>query len=361
MGKIGRCPRCDTRIRVPTPQIPDSEPPAAPSSAYTQIQIEATQEVPTEFPSLNRPTSKPGELPQIPISDDPVTAKYLKRSRRKRSFNVTSWIAPLLCGGLLIMIGLIYYLSTLPSYITQATAQRMDPHRSIHVTISPNDYRLDEETFSKIVEEFRERPGIVRSNLVNLTFQADAGGLGVSLSPGPDADLVQVLTLENPDIKEYYINHADELDEARLAEIKRGLISLCNDWANAPEDRKNETLPEYRSTVVYNAFVKGLGRLCHAVVDGNAYPCVHENSKGEFYFLVPTGCESFTIRERGELPEAPFFPSEFKILVSIPTQTAEAVIIEEDPNSESPETQNELSPGDSMNDSELPGEPQTSQ
>lgn len=239
-------------------------------------------------------------------------------------------IAPVLFGGLLVLIGLIYYLNTLPSYIAEAVAERTDPNRSIRVTIEADDYGIPKEKLAAIVDEFRDRPADIRSNLVNLTFQADANGLGVSLSPGVDADLVKVNFLENEAIKDYYLNRSDELDRARLNEITHGLASLCDDWAAAPEGRKNDTLPEYRYSVVYNVFVKGLGRLCQAVVDGSAYPCVHENSNGEFYFLVPAGSQNFTIQERARLPESPFFPSEFRVDVKIPVKSAESTFIEQD-------------------------------
>ena len=50
----------------------------------------------------------------------------------------------------------------------------------------------------------------------------------------------------------YYNDHFSKLDADRIAEMRRGLISLCEEWSQAAEEEKNATLPNYRNSVVYN-------------------------------------------------------------------------------------------------------------
>lgn len=326
-GKIGRCPKCDTRIRIP--QIPgrvDPAPPPAPISESISLEplappAVAPTPVPPEtttFPDLTAPppAKNPGELPIVPVTEDPVTSKYLKR-RKKKSWNLGGLIPPLLFGGLFVAIGLTYYYWTRPSYLGTLEGERQNPNQSIQIELDGSAFNIDNKIFSQIVEELRRSPSAVRSNLVNLRFRAGAEGIEVALRPGSAAELIKVPVGDLKPVAEYYRDHFDELDDARINELQAALIELCTEWASAPEEEKNETLPEYRNSVFYNAFVKGLGRVCYALVDNAIYPCIHEDAQGALYFLVPMGTKSFVIKEREELEVTPVFPSEFEIQVTV--------------------------------------------
>ncbi len=358
-GKIGRCPKCETRLRVPTipgatpaPQTETSanptlspESPSSQPSLPTEVSGEsaaAPSEESVAFPDLNAPKDPQtlGQLPVVPVTDDPVTSKYIKRRKKKR-MNLSGMIPPLLFGGIFVAIGIWYFISTKPSYEGELTGERLNPNQTIQIEIKSSDFQIDQKIFSQIVDEVRERPSAVRSNLVNLRFSAGAKGLGISLRPGSEADLVKVPVSQLGPVELYYQEQMSELEDARFDELQQGLLSLSKDWVNAPEDEKNSTLPNYRKEVVYNSFVKGLGRICYANVDGLEYPCVHENSDGDLYFLVPIGTKEFWIQEREKIKGTPFFPSLFQVHVKVAHSKLDSAV---------------LVPVDSENDGENDGE-----
>lgn len=382
-GKIGRCPKCDTRVRIPAlptltqgdpaTEIPAVSPPPVESRRTEDLpdpntvpaQSDASEpstEASPSFPdfSASPAPQNPGQLPVVPVTDDPVTSKYMKR-RKKKKTNYASWIAPFAFGGIIVLIVFSYYNSTKPSYLGELTAEKLNPNQSIQIELEGESFNIDQKIFSQIVDELRKSPSAVHSNLVHLKFAAGANGMEMALRPGVQADLVKVPVTDIATIAKFYKEEFDTLDDARLAEIQEGLLSLAEEWVLASEGSKNETLPNYRNSVAYNAFVKGLGRIVYARVGNAIYPCVHEDGTGSLYFLVPTGTEEFTIRERNELDETPVFPSELSIQVTIERPklaTPELIPVEpdaesmpiDDPDSESKmemedkETEEEMSP-----------------
>lgn len=382
-GKIGRCPKCDTRVRIPslptlnqgdsktdlpaTPATQESSPTeGTPDSQPAPFPID-TQETSTEatsaFPdfSTSPAPQNPGQLPVVPVGDDPVTSKYLKR-RKKKKTNYASWIAPLVFGGIFVAIAFIYYNRTKPSYVGELTAEKLNPNQSIQIELEGEAFNIDQKVFSQIVDELRKSPSAVHSNLVYLKFAAGANGMEMSLRPGVQADLVKVPVTNIDTIAKFYKEEFDTLDDARLAEIQAGLLSLAEEWVRASEGSKNETLPNYRNSVAYNAFVKGLGRIVYAQVDNAIYPCVHEDGTGSLYFLVPIGTEEFTIRERSELDETPVFPSELSIQVTIERPklgTSELVPVEPDAESipiAEPDSETEMEGEDTEEEMSPPSE-----
>ena len=341
VGKVGSCPKCGTKLRVPNPNVSHQHQP--------QAEVRTEQTVPTEestsdtaqptYPNLSQPKQEAGVLPQVPIEDDPVTSKYLRKRRRKKSMSIVSIAMPLLFGGVLVLVALLYYGNTRPSYIGEVAGILIDPNRSLRVTISPDDYDVPAEQFASIVEEFQEQPGSLRSDLVSLQFTSEGELLNVSLRPGVGSDMIKVPLLTQESVKKFYAEYRAELDRERFAEIEKEFAALCEEWESVPEHLRDEKLAEYRHAVIYNSFVNGLGRICQAVVGSQAYPCVHENSEGEFFFLVPTGVKKFSIRERADLKEPGYFPTEFRIEVSVKDETATEKIEKQEVTSEEESTQ----------------------
>lgn len=339
-GKIGRCPKCDTRMRIPniSPAGTSSAAPSPQAIPRPQPPAETAPQSDSPFPDFtaSAPPANPGQLPVVPVTEDPVTSKYMRKKRRKQS-SLAGWFPPLLFGGIFVAIGIAYWQWTQPDYTGSLVAEQLNPNQSIQIQLDGTIFNIDQKVFDQIVNEVRDSPSTVRSNLVNLRFSAGADGLEITLSPGMQAVLVKVPISQHEAVNKFYRNHYDELDDHRLDEMQAGLISLANDWVKAPEGTKNDTLPEYRNNVVYNAFVKGLGRICYARIGNQIYPCIHEDSTGALYFLVPEGTETFSIRERQDLPEHPIFPSEFRIDVTVNRpKPKDAEIVPSTPDTEIP-------------------------
>lgn len=344
-GKIGRCPKCETRLTVPTIPVQVEQPKASDAAPATV----PGEPGPTDSsdPTAASPSEELGQFPIVIATEDPISSKYQKR-RKKKPSNYMALLPPVFFGGLLALAGFFYYWSTLPSYEGTLEATRQNSSQSIQVELLGASFKIDEKIFSQIVDELRDHPSEVHSKLVNLSFRAGADGLEISLRPGSEAELVTVPISQLKPVQKFYDAHFNELNDYRIEEMQAGLVSLSRDWVNASEGEKNSTLPDYRNSVVYNAFVKGLGRICYANVEGAIYPCVHEDGDGALYFLVPVGTESFTIKERNELEETPFFPSKFEVQVNVARPSmanAELVPIESEPMpEEEPNSDEEKTP-----------------
>lgn len=313
-GKIGRCPKCETKVRIPAVP-PHAVPPAAQvPTASTPVVNPSSGELPVFSPTA--PPKNPGELPVVPVTDDPVTSKYLKKTRKKKK-SLSGWIPPLLFGGLLVGIAFFYMQETKPKFEGTLAGERLDPNQSIRIQLEGSTFNIDQKVFDQIVEELRLNPSTVRSSLVTLKFAAGAEGMELALRPGIDADLVKVPVQDIKTVAQFYKANYEKLDDARIDEIQKGLSLLAIDWGAANEDEKLKTLPDYRNSVAYNAFVRGLGRICYARVGKAIYPCVHEDRSGALYFLVPIGTDSFVIRERTKLEDGPYFQSELAITVTL--------------------------------------------
>lgn len=328
-GKIGRCPMCATRIRVPW-----IAPPAA--SAAPQPTIDETPSdtdialfsprspMDPPSPGLSKPVPSPepalgpgGVPPLIQVKPDPVVTSPYLRKRRKKSSAMGALLPPLIFGGLLIAIGFVYLYWSRPSYQGTLTASRLDPNQAISTSIGRKDFAVLRENFSQIIDDLRQHPSSIRSNLVNVVFGGGPEGMNITIRPGIDAELVKVPVLELKSLQEFYLKKFDALNGARLAEMQTALVSMSEQWAHAPENQKSATLADYRDKIAYNAFLLGLGRICEAIVDQNRYPCVHEDGEGSLYFLIPVGTRTFRIRERMDL-QLQWLPSNFEITVQVP-------------------------------------------
>lgn len=358
-GKIGRCPKCDTRLRIPTIPTAPVAPPASQSPPPREKEAEVPPQlipglptdpphaplVTTGFSNLNAPPipDNLGQLPIVPVEQDPVTSKYLKR-RKKKNKNYTAWIPPVIFGGILVGIAVAYLNWNQVSFSGELPGERMNPNQSIHIELVGKSFNIDQSIFSQIVDEVRERPSAVHSNLVNLRFAGGANGLAIALRPGSASVLVKVSLNDHKPIAKFYKDHFDELDDARIKELQQGLISLARDWTQAPEGTKNETLPNYRNSVVYNSFVKGLGRVCHARIGNVMYPCIHEDHSGALYFLVPIGTTNFEIRERTDLEQAAVLPADFLIKVTVQLAEIASPLLAPDHESTEPASEGETVP-----------------
>lgn len=331
-GKIGRCPKCDTRIRVPSIAPPQGGPVPKPTRSIeetpseTDISLSGPPAAASAVPAAPADPETPGEFPFIQTESTPVTtSSYLRQKRAKKPNPLAGLLPPLLFGGLLIGIGWVYLSWSRPAYEATVSGTRLDSSEMRTRTIQGSRFDIPQETFNRLVDDLRQNLSDVYSNLVQLQFRGGPGGLEIGLRPGVDADLVKVPVLSVPSVHQYYEEQYGAWDDARLAEMQRALASLCNDWVTAPEERKSVTLQEYRYELAYNAFVFGLGRICEAVIANVRYPCVHEDAQGFLYFLVPTGTEQFVIRERRDLLEqhGPFFPTKFEITVQVHAEPSE--------------------------------------
>ncbi len=335
-GKVGRCPKCQTRIRVPElTDIPSSGPSATPQvppmeTLSDEVLIESRSPL-SGVPSPAGGVS-PAPLAAQPVGwtppVDPTSPIERLREKRRKGSPYAALIPPLFFGAIFLVIGVVYWIWSQPSYEGTMTGTVVISSYSLATDLAGQSYGAPPQPFKSLMQELFQRPVDLRSSLINLRYMSDGQNLRILIRPGVDTKLVQVPLGDNKSIAKFYRNHQDELDGYRLDEMQRALKKLCADWTAASEaGRELETLPNYREKIALNAHVSGLGRICEAIVGNERYPCVEEDAAGRLMFLVPVATTAFKIRERpaADLGHARLFPSTLDIHVNVVVPTERAV------------------------------------
>ncbi|WP_146508815.1 hypothetical protein [Thalassoglobus neptunius] len=315
----------------------------------------------SEATSGSTPENAAEPFPLISPEPRPLTSRP---SRRRRKSRWGMLLPPLFFGGLLVLLGVIYSFQTRPVFTGTIQGERLPADHILRMELKAEDFSIPEERFNTVLEQLKETPTTVRSNLVVLDLSANGNKLQMTLSPGRQAEFVKAPLLSLSDINTFYQDQFRDLEQQRFQELKSGINRMFEEWSDPQASSQNALLPEYRQSVVYNTFVSGLGRICHAVEELTAYPCVHESQSGDFYFLVPIGTETFTIHERKADGAISVFPSEFAVKVNVAPQTAEDLEIEvetheaesEDPTDMESETSDDSTSDDSTSGMESPME-----
>lgn len=346
-GKVGRCPKCQNKVRIP--EIGPAPTPLPPLDAADNFQkadqglagpnqeksladtddfvLPPTPQTPPEpaapIPDFTQPsTPKP-----TPVSDDgipliqtapekPVASSY--RKRKKKGPNWGAILPPFLFGSVLVIAFIGYRIWTGPTYEGELVGQRMDPDAVIVTELRGPAVDAPPAIFKEIVQELRESPSAIRSNLVRINLIGQDNSIKFMLRPGLEADFIQVPLGEMRDVAYYYREHLDELEGVRQKEARQAMERLVK---NRGPEGELPNLADFRYELVFNTFVKGLGRQVEAVVDNVRYPCVLEESDLTLGFLVPIGTTSFIIRERMDV-DSEFFPAHFEVQVKVPPQDA---------------------------------------
>jgi len=337
-GKVGRCPQCDNKVRIPeVGPAPTPLPPLESSAGFQPAEksLDETDDFvlppPTDPPP--EPTSpipdfsQPSTPKPTPVSEDgipliqtspskPAATSY--RKKKKKGPNWGAILPPFLFGSVLVLAFIGYRIWTGPTYQGELVGQRMDPDGVIVTELRGPAVDAPPALFKEIVQELRESPSAIRSNLVRINLIGQDNSIKFMLRPGLEADMIQVPLGNMKDVERYYRQHIDELESVRQKESKQAIERLVK---NRGPEGELPNLADFRYELVYNTFVKGLGRQVEAVVDNVRYPCVLEESDLTLGFLVPIETSSFVIRERMDVGDE-FFPAHFEVFVKVPPQDA---------------------------------------
>ncbi|MCA9079215.1 MAG: hypothetical protein KDA58_01600 [Planctomycetaceae bacterium] len=321
-GKVGRCPKCETKIRVP--ELPEDAAVEAPAPATIPPMEVLSDEVlppPTGVPvapttAAQSITAATGWTPPV----DPDSPLERLRRKRRQGSPLAALIPPAIFGVLLIVgIGGFWWWNQ-PSYSGSMLGTVVQSDYSLAAELAGGSLGAPTGAFHGLMQELFQQPVDLRSSVINLRYLSDGQSLTILIRPGLETKLVQVPLTDNRWISKFYAGHHDQLNGYRLDELQSALKKVCTDWQDATNaGRELETLPNYRETLAINAHVQGLGRICEALVGNERYPCVAEDSLGRLIFLVPADAKSFSIRERpaSELGHASQFSPALDIKVTI--------------------------------------------
>jgi hypothetical protein len=320
-GKIGKCPKCETKLRVPQPAEPIPPPLAAnpdPVSPFAVAPLETPGPAAgTDWPALAAPpaASAPSAFPAAAIAGE---MSYARTVRRRRQNSWAALLAPLLLGGILVAVAGGYWWYSRDTMTGPLTGERLPLDTTLQGKLRADLAGASRDAYLAVVQGLRISPAVVKSELLQVEFHGGTQGLQTLLSAGPKAELVRVPVRQNKLVDQLNEQHAAELNAARDAEMAEAAARFIADWQNATNDGMmlGNTL-EFRDSLGLNSLRGGLGYHSAALVGNKYYPCVHEDEEGRLYFAVPRGTTSFVVTERLLEGQDSVFPGEYRFDITV--------------------------------------------
>lgn len=340
-GKRGRCPKCATKLRVPKVSAPPKSaepepdlptPPAgveeAPDFSAVEMAAADTGDGP-DFSAITGAEATAVETGNLPVPgvapaampDDapprPSIARQLKRRRRrKRSAAVPLVI--LLLGGGLVAASFLLLATSEPKLEGTLNAVAMDEPDFRPGTIDTALSGLTGEQVSTVLADIEQNPlSPLHSELMTVQFVRSKRGLDVLLFAGPEARFYKVAVRENQVLREWIDENITELDKPRQNEFSAATKQFFEEKLQAvQEDAFIADLPGYRDRMGINSMLSGFGYHLEAVADGTRYRAVHEDVKGNVYFLLPPGLTKFSLRGRELANGRQLFPGRYQVRVT---------------------------------------------
>ncbi|QDT92846.1 hypothetical protein [Gimesia algae] len=313
-GKQGDCPRCGTKLVIPNPFAAGAAPPAADSAPADSTP--QPQDAPTPPPASQAPEQAPVVDVMAPRPHSSATAQYL---RKRRKSNV---------GGVVLFLFFFLAMAGIAGYFYwnfglrlegNLVAARISPEAAkLEQRLQPENAGVSEEVIKAVNHNLLETPRRVQSDLMEMLFYGlEKGGLEVRLKPGAKTELVRVDLTGDPALMEYISKQGTQLDQPRSAELQSSLNHFYTSWNEfIGTQGVMPDLLHYRNSVGLNSLLGGLGYHMEARVNNKIYPCVHEDSKGGLYFLVPKGTLQFNILGREMDTGWTTFPGKYEVQVT---------------------------------------------
>lgn len=313
-GKIGKCPKCETKLRVPQPARPE---PGAPAKA---------QEPAMGFsaPSAGEPigpadvTTDPGAPPlPLPVAAVPETS-YARRVRQRQKGSWAALLLPMTFGALLVALAAGYWWYQRDTMTGPMTGERLPVGTTLTGRIPAALSGTSRDEYLDAARGLEADPAIISTDLLQVEFRGGPYGLETWLWAAPEADLVRVPVRRNKLVAQFHSQHAGDLSAPRDAELAAAAAKFLSDWQNATRDgmQLGNTL-EFRDSLGLNSLRGALGYHSAALVGKKYYPCVHEDEEGWLYFVVPRGTTSFVVTERPLEGRESVFPDEYRFDVTV--------------------------------------------
>ncbi len=324
-GKQGRCPKCDTKLRIPSvplPNQPTAGSPASPASAASSL---AT--------SIRAPLA-PESLPAVADagSDDafavrPVTTSIVKSRRRKvrrRPSRTLVIGVPVIC--FLILFGIIAYSLTgsLPQLHGELTGRRLEGTALPGTTIPWNDVSLNEDERRILQDALTTQPESLASQVMACRLSASDDGIVVMLAAQPESQWIVVDVRADKPLAIWRRKEGPQLNRIRLEELQTAVkqyarVKLLK--ANGKQIVMDAVA--VRDKVALNASCLSLSYAIQAVADSTIFRCAAEDELGQLYFCLPGTVQSFRIQGRTLANGALGFAGDYNVTISGETVTME--------------------------------------
>ena len=305
------CPKCGGKVRVPAPSLPA----ASDTAAGTIAQAAAS-------PADKFHSQQSAELQNAAtdLEDDDVP-EGIPAMRASHHINLAGVLFPLACVGILAAVAA--FLLHTPEPKLEGT---LESERLTDLEFGP--FRLDNEFLGKPVREAREtfnnlesEPIRAASTILMLEFQGSKAGISIVIQPGDGSEFCRVDPRQDRHLAKYLDKEKDRFEAARNQQLSESVPEFLKAVENRSESQRDRPdLAEFRNAVGLPAICRGFGLQVQAVIDRQAYPCVHEDAEGALYFSLPLGTREFELTGRENPPKASRndapFSGRYKILVA---------------------------------------------
>ena len=340
-GKQGRCPKCDTKLLIPSVPLPNQ--PATGNQQATANQPAMPpqmQNVPAAFNSqIPSPAETPFAQGQAPNglngnaapSDDPfavrpvtTTAKSRRRKARRRPSRALVIGLPVIC--FLVLFGIIAYslMDSLPQLHGDLPARKMDGVMLPPTTIPWSDIAVGADDRKVLQQELTTHPDTLTSQVISCRMSGSDEGIVVTLSSTPESQWIVVDTsLEKP-LAIWRRKEGPQLNRFRLEEMQSAIAAYARDKllkANGKQIAIDGAM--VRDKMALNASGGALSYAVHAIVDSTIFPCAAEEGSGQLYFCLPKNITHFKIAGRTMGNASIGFSGEYNVSISNEIVTTE--------------------------------------
>lgn len=326
-GKQGRCPKCDTKLLIPSVPLPG--PSSAPQLPMRQAQPVAANGggplVPEGLPVLTNDN--------VPASDDPfavrpVTTSVIKshrRNARRRPSRTLVIGVPVIC--FLVLFGIIAYSLTgsLPQLHGDLTGRRLDGLSLPKSVIPWSDISLSEDDRKILQEALTTQPESLASQVMACRLSASDDGILVTLSSQSESQWIVVnVTAEKP-LAIWRRKEGPHLNRLRLDELQAAVTQYAKDkLLKVNGERIAIDAVAMRDKIALNASRRSLSYAIQAVADSTIFPCAAEDELGQLYFCLPKSVQTFRIQGRTFSNGTLGFNGDYNVTVSGETVTTES-------------------------------------
>lgn len=334
-GKVGKCPKCETKLRVPKPDVdaategagaapdePESSPATGASEAFD------FDPAPPSIEPLEPAETGAATGPVIDTTGEPPPsyASLVKKKRQGGGW----WIGPVLFGGLLLAAAAGYWWFTRATMTGELTGVPIPVDKAVTAYVGPAAVDMPRREFMQAVEGLTVDPVLIDSTALRIEIRGSRFGLRVAAQAGPETELVGVGLGRHPVVSAFVAEHAAALNDPLAQELRTEATGFIESWREArAAGMELGNLAAYRDVVGLNALLGGLGYHTEAIYDGTIYPCVHEDADGALYYAVPRGTEAFVVRARTFEGRTPVISEPFEFTIHVdreetPTQPADS-------------------------------------
>lgn len=353
-GKRGTCPKCQSKIIVPkieppkpaSPPVPVLEelpeatelveesarpgkpgppplPPPLPGQADANQSPAAEPSAEPAFtPPIIDPTAIPGGAePTAPTTS--VARKYKKRRKKKGG----SLMVPLVFGAILVGVVGWFFMQTAVKLEGSLAAKPIEADPTYVGSVESNLIDVNGDDLEFVLESLKETPLSIASGRSTVYVSASSRSLNFEIRASGQDIFYAVKYTQDAVLRDWVADNAEALNTPRLKTIEDRVNDFVADVEEARrEDDKGSpgNLLSYRDKLAYAALTKGFGYNCVARVGSKLFPCIHQDSDNNLYFLLPSGISGFTLEGRKLDSGEQLFTGKYKVKVAKPKGGAKA-------------------------------------